>query len=226
MVCKRGLNITGCETARFMKISNNGVEPISFVVPRKSDAFQDDIFPDTAGTVPAMTVAQWQGGEDRLPKPLSLHPDNAENRIDSSHLFGVVESAPPVKRDAASPSPPPMPSAHQTNDELQAAYARIAELEAQMASLSVTAATDPVAEDPVAEVAVADSAELEATVDRLSREVERLNEDLAEATAKLHTAVQERDAALARIAELEGTETSPMEETSGYSIATDAMEPL
>ena len=44
-VPKRGLNIMGCETARLLKLTANSVEPLSFHVPRKSEAFQEDIFP-------------------------------------------------------------------------------------------------------------------------------------------------------------------------------------
>ena len=42
---KYGLDIPKCEVARLYKVTNNFVEPISFRVPRKSDAFQPDIFP-------------------------------------------------------------------------------------------------------------------------------------------------------------------------------------
>ena len=31
------------------------VEPISMIVPRKSDTFQDDIYPETAAPIPALT---------------------------------------------------------------------------------------------------------------------------------------------------------------------------
>ena len=34
-----------CETARLLKLTANSVEPLSFHVPRKSEAFQEDIFP-------------------------------------------------------------------------------------------------------------------------------------------------------------------------------------
>jgi coronin-1B/1C/6 len=40
IIPKRGLNIMGCETARLLKLTTNSVEPLSFYVPRKSEAFQ------------------------------------------------------------------------------------------------------------------------------------------------------------------------------------------
>ena len=65
MVPKRGLDIMSCETTRLLKLTSNAVEPLRFIVPRKSDAFQEDIFPDTFAGVPSMTADEWLGGESR-----------------------------------------------------------------------------------------------------------------------------------------------------------------
>lgn len=58
---KRGLNVSACEIFRFYKLhaSGNIVEPISFIVPRKSNLFQPDLYPDTLSTKPAMTINDW-----------------------------------------------------------------------------------------------------------------------------------------------------------------------
>jgi coronin-1B/1C/6 len=75
LVPKRGLDIMSCETARIMKVTNNnGIHPLSFMVPRKSDAFQDDIFPDCSSTVPAHSADEWAGGSSKAPKTMSLNP--------------------------------------------------------------------------------------------------------------------------------------------------------
>lgn len=75
MVPKRGLNVMGCETARILKLTNNsGVHPLSFTVPRKSDAFQDDIFPDCASSTPAHTAEEWLEGSSLPPMTMSLNP--------------------------------------------------------------------------------------------------------------------------------------------------------
>ena len=46
-----------CEITRFYKLntSKDRVEPISMIVPRKTDVFQDDIYPETAAPIPALT---------------------------------------------------------------------------------------------------------------------------------------------------------------------------
>jgi len=55
-----------------LKVSVKMVEPISFQVPRKSDIFQDDLFPDTFAGEPALTGEEWLSGKDGEPKLISL----------------------------------------------------------------------------------------------------------------------------------------------------------
>lgn len=45
MAPKRSLDVSNCEIARFMRLTQNGLEPVSFTVPRKGDHFQDDLYP-------------------------------------------------------------------------------------------------------------------------------------------------------------------------------------
>jgi coronin-1B/1C/6 len=75
LIPKRGCNIMNCETARILKVTNNdGIHPLSWTVPRKSDAFQDDIFPDCVGAVPAHNADEWAEGSKKLPSRMSLNP--------------------------------------------------------------------------------------------------------------------------------------------------------
>jgi coronin-1B/1C/6 len=72
---KRGLDIMACETMRIMKLTNKeGLHPLSFTVPRKSDAFQDDIFPPAPAPTPAHTFTEWKGGSSKLPLTMKLDP--------------------------------------------------------------------------------------------------------------------------------------------------------
>lgn len=74
-VPKRGLDVMQCETARILKVTNNdGIHPLSWTVPRKSDAFQDDIFPDCPSAIPAHSSDEWLAGSSKLPKTMSLNP--------------------------------------------------------------------------------------------------------------------------------------------------------
>lgn len=62
---KRGLNVNTCEVARFYKLaqgtgSQGGYcEPLSFTVPRKSELYQDDLYPDTFSGEPSVTAEEW-----------------------------------------------------------------------------------------------------------------------------------------------------------------------
>lgn len=71
-LCKRGVEVNKCEIARFYKLHERKVEPISMTVPRKSDLFQSDLYPDTAGLEPALLAEEWIAGQDAPPLLVSL----------------------------------------------------------------------------------------------------------------------------------------------------------
>ncbi|XP_040826857.1 coronin-1B isoform X1 [Ochotona curzoniae] len=69
---KRGLEVSKCEIARFYKLHERKCEPIVMTVPRKSDLFQDDLYPDTAGPEAALEAEEWVSGRDAGPVLISL----------------------------------------------------------------------------------------------------------------------------------------------------------
>ncbi|EEC06919.1 Coronin-1C_i2 protein, putative [Ixodes scapularis] len=70
---KRGCDVHQCEIARFYKLHSKGLcEVISFTVPRKSDLFQQDLYPETAGDTPAISAEEWAEGKDADPVLISL----------------------------------------------------------------------------------------------------------------------------------------------------------
>ncbi|XP_035514831.1 coronin-1C-A isoform X2 [Morone saxatilis] len=69
---KRGLDVNKCEIARFYKLHERKCEPIVMTVPRKSDLFQDDLYPDTAGPDPALEAEDWFDGKNGDPIAISL----------------------------------------------------------------------------------------------------------------------------------------------------------
>ncbi|XP_062448521.1 coronin-6 isoform X5 [Rhea pennata] len=69
---KRGLDVSKCEIARFFKLHERKCEPIVMTVPRKSDLFQDDLYPDTPGPEPALEADEWLAGKDAEPILVSL----------------------------------------------------------------------------------------------------------------------------------------------------------
>ncbi|GFO43244.1 coronin [Plakobranchus ocellatus] len=78
---KRGLNFGSCEIARFYKLHNNGLcEVIPFTVPRKSELFQDDLYPDTASLEPAIYADDFFAGKDALPVLMALKGESTPKR--------------------------------------------------------------------------------------------------------------------------------------------------
>ncbi|NXV48106.1 COR2B protein, partial [Uria aalge] len=71
---KHGLDVSACEVFRFYKlITLKGlIEPISMIVPRRSETYQEDIYPMTPGTEPALTPDEWLSGVNRDPILMSL----------------------------------------------------------------------------------------------------------------------------------------------------------
>ncbi|XP_056313515.1 uncharacterized protein LOC130228996 isoform X1 [Danio aesculapii] len=69
---KRGLDVNKCEIARFYKLHERKCEPIIMTVPRKSDLFQDDLYPDTAGPDAPLEAEEWFEGKNGDPVLISL----------------------------------------------------------------------------------------------------------------------------------------------------------
>ncbi|KAL4640451.1 coronin-2A [Arapaima gigas] len=94
---KRGLDVSSCEVFRFYKLVTikSLIEPISMIVPRRSESYQEDIYPMTAGSEPAMMAEEWWSGMDKGPVLMSLkpgtklpdvHPDSTGGKAQSSTL--------------------------------------------------------------------------------------------------------------------------------------------
>jgi coronin-1B/1C/6 len=74
MIPKTAVDTSICEIARLLKVTQSAIEPISFTVPRKSDIFQDDLYPPTYAGEPSLTADQWFSGKNAEPKTVQLGP--------------------------------------------------------------------------------------------------------------------------------------------------------
>ncbi|KAI0461917.1 hypothetical protein LJB42_004521 [Komagataella kurtzmanii] len=62
---KRTCSIHDNEILRaFKSVNDNYIEPISFIVPRRSETFQDDIYSDCPGDKPALSADEWWSGKE------------------------------------------------------------------------------------------------------------------------------------------------------------------
>jgi len=88
---KRTVNVSECEVARALKLTTNKMEPVSFRVPRKSDIFQDDLYPDTFSGEPSLTAEEWAGGANAEPKLQSLAPGFVQKERSTSEFKPVTQ---------------------------------------------------------------------------------------------------------------------------------------
>lgn len=173
MLPKRCVAPLKCEVARFLKLTSDSVEPISFIVPRKSEAFQDDIFPDTIAAAPAMSADEWFGGANKPALRVSMDPAKAGA---APHAAAAFKPAPAAAAPAA--------AAH--GGAGSGAAARAAAPEAAHGGAGA-AATPAAAHTPAASHASAassaSSAALEAEVAALKKQLAAAQERIAELEA-------------------------------------------
>lgn len=112
-----------CEIAVGLRLLKDQIQPVSFQVPRKSDLFQADIYPDTFAGVPSLTEAEWLAGG--IKEPIKLPFREAQAKSGSTPA-------------AASMPSQPSKSAAQLSKELAEAHDRIAALEAELAALKAS----------------------------------------------------------------------------------------
>ncbi|XP_033107410.1 coronin-2B-like isoform X3 [Anneissia japonica] len=101
MMPKRGLDTSRNEIMRFYRVCTikNMIEPVSMIVPRRSDYFQPDIYPDTPGKDPALTSDEWVSGIDRDPILMSFGGCSRPNMliIEDGEVKTSKEAAPTQK---------------------------------------------------------------------------------------------------------------------------------
>jgi len=107
MMPKRGCDVTSCEITRFFRLNNSGLcQVISMTVPRKSELFQEDLYPDTPGDMPALSAEEWFGGKDENPILVSMR-----GGPQSTHKQDLKVQK---KHNVLSKMPPRSPSGSQT----------------------------------------------------------------------------------------------------------------
>jgi len=116
---KRGVNVSENEIVKMLKLSTKMVEPISFQVPRKSEIFQDDIFPDCPSGEASLTAHEWLGGSNANPKLMSLAPGFVQKKVTAEFNPEKVEEQKPM-------------SEKEMKEEVEKLQKRVAYLEAEL----------------------------------------------------------------------------------------------
>ncbi|XP_037057455.1 coronin-6 isoform X4 [Peromyscus leucopus] len=137
---KRGLDVSKCEIARFYKLHERKCEPIIMTVPRKSDLFQDDLYPDTPGPEPALEADEWLSGQDAEPVLISLKegyvpPKHRELRITKRNILDVRPPAGPRRSQSASEPPLSQHTLETLLEEIKALRERVQAQEERITAL-------------------------------------------------------------------------------------------
>jgi hypothetical protein len=123
MMPRRGVDVTKCEVTKLLKLTNKGtVEPLSFIVPRKSDLFQEDLFPPCQAGKPAHNAESFFSGKNKKPIRMSMNPkDRKTEGAGAAKTFTKPKTVSDLTK------------------ELKKANARIAELEEKLKKAGIKA---------------------------------------------------------------------------------------
>uniref|UniRef100_A0A8C6ZQD9 Coronin n=1 Tax=Nothoprocta perdicaria TaxID=30464 RepID=A0A8C6ZQD9_NOTPE len=137
---KRGLDVSKCEIARFFKLHERKCEPIVMTVPRKSDLFQDDLYPDTPGPEPALEADEWLAGKDAEPILISLRDGyvplkNRELKVVKKNILDNRPPPGPRRSQSSSDSGLSQPALQEVLEEIRALKETVQAHEKRIADL-------------------------------------------------------------------------------------------
>lgn len=102
---KRAVDVTRCEVLKLAVLTTNAVQPVSFICPRKSDLFQDDLYPDCYAGKPACTAGEFFDGKTVKAPKMSLDPSkrkaNEGGSAKAESSFAPVETKASLKKQVA-----------------------------------------------------------------------------------------------------------------------------
>jgi len=177
---RRSLAVSECEIARAYKVTGTGfIEPIAFIVPRRADSFQGDIFPLAPSAEPALSGSDFFAGKEVKPNLVSLDTGaitsstvSASDTIRNADPTPTKTSSAPVPEAAAIPaSTPPARLAAASTPSFSAPPER------QSIPMTASPTDSP--------MALAEPPRSDAAVQQLQTQNERLNAELQDARAQI-----------------------------------------
>ncbi|KAJ7148452.1 microtubule binding protein [Mycena crocata] len=181
---RRALSVSDCEIARAYKIAGSSIEAIAFIVPRKADSFQSDIFPPAPSSEASLSASEFFSGKSAPLRLVSLEDGvsfaSKGQGLSSSTSAPIPAAAPPKvepTRTYTAPAPEPAPA-----PKAEPVYAR----QSSVDSFSSPAAPSPAASfsSPPAQSSFS-STPPSAQDSGLADENARLTAELRDARAKI-----------------------------------------
>ncbi|GHJ89738.1 hypothetical protein NliqN6_6140 [Naganishia liquefaciens] len=104
---RHSLEVSQHEIARGYKLTTGVIEPLAFIVPRKAEGFQADIFPPAPSLEAALTAEEWLSGKTSAPKVIDLET-KATTTYDGPKSTAPAASTPtpaPAPKEEPKPAP-------------------------------------------------------------------------------------------------------------------------
>lgn len=133
---RRAVSVSECEIARAYKVAGTMIEPIAFVVPRKSDSFQADIYPPALSSEPALTAGEFFSGKTAPPKLVSLESGAVSSSQTPVALYApslsknnssADVSIPAPTKTSSAPAPEPVKKVREPSPEPAPAPTKVSE---------------------------------------------------------------------------------------------------
>jgi coronin-1B/1C/6 len=102
---RHSLEVSQHEIARGFKLTTGMVEPLAFVVPRKAEGFQADIFPPAPSLEAALTADEWVSGKTSPPKVIDLKTKAITSYDGPKTASPPAASTPPAPKEEPKPAP-------------------------------------------------------------------------------------------------------------------------
>eukprot|EP00741_Cyanophora_paradoxa_P007654 tig00001164_g7403.t1 len=172
---KRVCDSTKNEICRILKLTNNSVEPLMFSVPRRGDAFQEDLYPDCFNGEASLTSSEWLAGGSSRPKKAPFRQAGEATPRDSSAGFQTRLATPsPTPTPGIIPAPSPSAARPQSDSPTQSGKDSGRDVEELQGQLSRTQSQH-----------ASEVARLQA---QHAAEIRRLQDELEQAKGKLKAA--------------------------------------